>query len=83
MSRNPLQRAADAIRQFATMLMGVQERSQNLCSLVDPRDLSEHMQRDLGLVDGRVLHDEHRRMLPAHHESSRCWADFVQTRSAV
>lgn len=83
MSRNPFQRAVDAIAAFATMLMGVQERSQDLCALVDPRDLSDHLQRDLGLVDGRVLAEEQRRMLPRHHESSRCWADFVQTRSAV
>lgn len=83
MSRNRLMRAIDAIRHAGAVLMGVQDRSQALAASIDLDGLNIHLQRDLGLVDGRVLAGDNRRTGIQRCEEPPCWADYVQTRSVA
>lgn len=73
-----------AIAAVAAMLMRTQSRSEDYAApTIDARQLSEHMQRDLGLVDGRVPHARSHAPGAERHDPGKCWTDHVQTPHAA
>lgn len=65
----------------AANLMQVQERAAAQCAGgIDPRDLPEHLRRDIGLADGHVFGEE----VPGSRDlTGRSWVDHIHTRQAA
>lgn len=59
MERSLFNTAIRNIRRTARMLMHLQSRAESVgTAYVDPRQFSDHMQRDLGLLDGHEVRHE-------------------------
>jgi hypothetical protein len=68
MQRSVLTAAIHRIRNTARMLMALQSRAEAAGSAyLDTEILSEHMRRDLGLMDGEDLRFERRPRVPARN----------------
>ncbi|MEQ1954568.1 hypothetical protein [Mesorhizobium sp. CN2-181] len=62
MKRSLLNTAIRNIQSTARMLIALQSRAEGLgTAYLDPREFSDHMQRDLGLLDGQRLRLERQR----------------------
>jgi hypothetical protein len=82
MSQSLFATAVGAIGAVSNSLMQIQSRAEaHRSASIDPRDLPEQLQRDIGLVDGRFFGAEEPRR--GGNGSSRHWTDLIQTPHAA
>ena len=68
----------------AANLMHIQERAAAQCAGgIDPRDLPEYLQRDIGMTDGRLFGEEVPSARDLSGHAAVRWTDHIQTRQAA